>query len=379
MGKKLSNEVVDKRLLDSCRTIQRLGEYIDTSTKIHWGCLVKDCGCIWSATPAHIISSKNTKNCRGCPRCGGHILLTNDIVDERLQNRPIKRIDNYINSDTKINWKCLVENCNCIWFTTPNSIFNGSECPACYGNMPLANEIVDIRLSNRSIKRLGNYIDSITKINWKCLVENCNYIWKTTPNSILDQQSGCPKCAKVVKLTNEIVDNRLLEQNRPIKRIGNIINCEEKIEWECLNGGHIWSATPTNILNHNRGCKFCKNKNETLLYNTLQKLQIEFEYQTYLKNIDTTQNNLYRIDFYFPKLKFIIELNGRQHYEPRCFGGISLEQAKHCFIKQQERDQYIRDFCQINNIRLLEIDGRKYQNNQLIKYIYSIFEINYVI
>lgn len=46
----------------------------------------------------------------------------------------------------------------------------------------------------------------------------------------------------------------------------------------------------------------------------------------------------------------LIEINGRQHYEPvEYFGG------KKAFLKQQERDKIKRKYCEDNNIKLLEI------------------------
>lgn len=59
MSKKLTNEVVDRRLLDECIFIKRLDNYINNSTHIRWECLVKDCGFIWSAIPVSIL--KNNK------------------------------------------------------------------------------------------------------------------------------------------------------------------------------------------------------------------------------------------------------------------------------------------------------------------------------
>ena len=45
-----------------------------------------------------------------------------------------------------------------------------------------------------------------------------------------------------------------------------------------------------------------------------------------------------------------IEYNGGQHYFPiKWFGGESA------FIKQQKRDNDLRDYCTMNNIRLIEI------------------------
>lgn len=79
----------------------------------------------------------------------------------------------------------------------------------------------------------------------------------------------------------------------------------------------------------------------------------------------------FRIDFYFPRLNLFVEFNGTQHFKPVRFNNMTKEKSEENFIKQQKRDQFIRDYCKTNNINLLEIDGRKYKGNKLIKYVES--------
>lgn len=60
-GKNLTNETIDKDLLENNRKIKRIGTYIDAHTKIDWKCDV--CKNIWPQKPSHIRSGV------GCPRC----------------------------------------------------------------------------------------------------------------------------------------------------------------------------------------------------------------------------------------------------------------------------------------------------------------------
>src|ERR1022692_2254909 len=94
---KLTNEIIDQKLIG--RNIKRLESYINSSTKINFQCLIDNF--IWKTTPAHILDN------RGCPKCAGKILLTNDIIDQRLLGRNIKRLDNYINNKISINFQCI--------------------------------------------------------------------------------------------------------------------------------------------------------------------------------------------------------------------------------------------------------------------------------
>lgn len=50
------------------------------------------------------------------------------------------------------------------------------------------------------------------------------------------------------KLTNEIIDQRLLNGGRTIKRVGNYINSNSKIEFLCLICKIPWNTKPTNLL-----------------------------------------------------------------------------------------------------------------------------------
>ena len=53
--------------------------------------------------------------------------------------------------------------------------------------------------------------------------------------------------------------------------------------------------------------------------------------------------------------KVIFEVNGRQHYEPVTFGGISEEEALANFILQQEHDKIKMEFCEKYGYKLIII------------------------
>jgi len=58
----------------------------------------------------------------------------------------------------------------------------------------LTNNIVDKRLENRLIKRIGKYVNNSTKIDFQCL--KCDNIWQATTGNILNNNTGCPYCAE---------------------------------------------------------------------------------------------------------------------------------------------------------------------------------------
>ena len=62
----------------------------------------------------------------------------------------------------------------------------------------------------------------------------------------------------------------------------------------------------------------------------------------------------------------LIEVQGEQHYQPVCFGGISKDEAIHKFKIQQIKDNIKREYCKNKNIQLLEIPYWDYKNIEQI-------------
>jgi predicted RNA-binding Zn-ribbon protein involved in translation (DUF1610 family) len=81
------------------------------------------------------------------------------------------------------------------WFNMVRAIRkNKHPCPKCTGHMPVTNEYFDECIKNRNIKRIGNIISSHTHVKLKCLI--CDNIWNATPNKIMSAKHGCPECGK---------------------------------------------------------------------------------------------------------------------------------------------------------------------------------------
>jgi predicted nucleic acid-binding Zn-ribbon protein len=278
--------------------------------------------------------------------------LSNEIVDEKLKNKSIERIGEYVNMHTNIEFKCKKD--GFIWSARPyNILYELSGCPKCSNREEINNSIIDKRLEDMSINRMSDYKKMHEKMQFKCI--KCNHEWKAKPYTIVNAKQGCPKCAIKNKfLTNEFVDNKI--KNKPIIRIGNYIDTFTPIEWKCKNDNHIWKTTFTEILKGS-GCPICKNKYE-------KKIKAILENHYNIKNLKPHKpiesekyNRKYFIDFYFEvnNHKVAIEYNGIQHYQPVRFGGMSLEIAKELFVKQVERDRQIQEICEESNISLLWI------------------------
>lgn len=109
--------------------------------------------------------------------------------------KKIKLIGDWINLQTRTQWKCLT--CDYTWTTTAAKIINSTGCAKCYGNLPLTNEIVDTRIKNLSLSliRLSDWKGYRAKMIWKCT--KCNNTWLSKPGNILQQHTSCPHCRPV--------------------------------------------------------------------------------------------------------------------------------------------------------------------------------------
>jgi hypothetical protein len=183
-------------------------------------------------------------------------------------------------------------------------------------------------------------------MKWKCLVDG--YEWESSSNDVRSGK-GCPKCAGNMRLTNCEIDERLV--GRKISRVSNYSGKNNiKMKWKCLVDGYEWESTPSNLFHpkYPTGCPKCKKKSETKLEDILKYNAIVFEKQFNLVY-------RYRVDFFIPSKKIVIEYNGEQHYKPIRFGGMSLKEANKKFEVQKNRDEIIKNYCNKSNIKFIEI------------------------
>ena len=240
--KKITKADVNARL--SCRGIVLLGENINSDTMALFRC---NKGHTWKAKPTNVLHG-NT----GCPFCSRRkVSLTRTIVNERLSNRGITMLDEYVHQTVKARFQC---NEGHIWEARPNNVLSGKGCPECArakkgSYRKLSSEIVNERLEGRGITLNGEYVNSQTKALFKC---DKGHSWKAVPNSVMAGK-GCPECAGNAPLTKEIINERI--SDRGITLIGEYSGAHVNTDFQCQEG-HIWSARPGNIL-QGKNCPHC--------------------------------------------------------------------------------------------------------------------------
>lgn len=187
------------------------------------------------------------------------IKLTNEIIDERLNDKNITRVGNYINATIKIEWECGT--CKHHWFAVPNTVSRGvSGCPSCNGGVKLSSQYVDDQIKSRNIVRLEEYVDSITPIRWKC--ELCEHEWNASPNNVINANTGCPVCSQ--KLAGEkktlFSKPKALEnlKQRNISLLTPYTRIVDKHTFKCNICGYQWDAILSSVINNpHNGCKSC--------------------------------------------------------------------------------------------------------------------------
>lgn len=310
----------------------------------------------------------------GCKKCDTD--YKNKIIDNFFieNNYKIKRCSDYITSRNNIDLLCL--HCNTAWSKKINYCdLKSIKCRKCNGPN-LTNERIDKYLidNNKQMIRLGNYDKSYIAIDWRCLI--CDHIWSRKPVQITRKRDGGAGCPQCLKITNKDMDKFFINKNISIKRLGECENTKIKINWQCLICEYIWTASTDNIRS-GCGCPECwrvtSSKNEGIVRTFLKDNNIEIQDLIVKLPISKT---FAEPDFYIPSMNLVIEYNGKQHYEPVRFGGISIERALENFEYQQVRDRQMREYCENKGFIFKEIDGRKYKNFKLINYLYEYFKIN---
>ena len=131
-------------------------------------------------------------------------------------------------------------------------------------------------------------------------------------------------------------------------------NCDTPISVTCRIHKYTFKTTPDTVIRGNGGCPICAmSSGEYEIFAWLRKHGIENIPQYHICNENTNLDlNYLVVDFYVPSRNLFIEFNGEQHYKEINYFKRDKDWS---LEKQQQRDQTLRDYCKQHNIRLLEI------------------------
>lgn len=109
---------------------------------------------------------------------------------------------------------------------------------------------------NPKINVLGEYKGYNRKIEVQC--KKCGYVWDSTPGHLIEGKA-CPKCAGIMKKTNEEFLKQLKIKKIEVTPLEPYINNHTPIKVQCQKCDNIWDARPANIL-FGFGCPVCARK-----------------------------------------------------------------------------------------------------------------------
>ena len=248
----------------------------------------------------------------------------------------------------------------------PSSHMIGSGCEKCSRESISQKLKRDIEYFIKLFKMVHNdgdfdYSQSVYKgshvpILIKC--KNGHEFWQSPDKH--SNGSKCPYCLGRHITTEEFIEKSNIE-NGYRYTYDNVVyvNNWTKVSVTCPKHGDF-EVTPMNHCKKGepRGCPRCKDsRGELSIRIILDKLKLNYKPQYTFEKC----RNINPLPFDFAifnddgTLICLIEMQGIQHFEPVCFGGISEERAKINFEDTVFRDKIKKEFCENNSINILYI------------------------
>ena len=370
MSKKKTQEAFEKELKLILPNVQVVSAYINTNTKIHCKCLIHNIE--FDALPVNMLHGHN-----GCRKCGGEKQSKTQtkshaqfVIDLNEINPNIEVIGNYINIDTKVKVRCLIDGYE--WNADPRKLLRGCKCAVCTNHkvMTGVNDIATTRHDlikyfknpNEANKHMSGS-DKIIDI----ICPSCGYEDTIRIGNLARFGFSCPQCyeAKYGRRRvprgywNEDTMKEYLNDNCRGYRLLDIKypdqngNDSLKVYIKCPNSSHkpywaYWKNIVTGYTCLLCYLEDCMSHGEHMAESIFKKHNIKFELQKRFD--DCKDKNTLPFDFYLPEYNLIVEIMGEQHEYPiELFGG------QKGFEKRVAHDKFKRDYLKLHNIHILDI------------------------
>ena len=274
-------------------------------------------------------------------------------------------LSDYEKSSKHVNIKHNI--CGNEYRVIPNNFFRGRRCPFCNGNNAkqknteqFKKEVYD--LVGNEYEVIGDYVNRSTNIKMKH--NKCGRVYYVQPGNFL-YKSRCIECY-YDSLRAKEEDIRLKVKNC----LGNSYKIleykglsKEKSVLKHLKCNKTFKVRLNDVLYKKSGCPYCvQSRGEDYIESYLLEHNIEYEQQKRFEDLKSIRQLSY--DFYIPKYNLLIEYQGEQHFKPKNFGGISLEEAKRRLEKQKIHDTLKRNYAKEHKYILIDIS---YKLNTLEK------------
>jgi len=135
---------------------------------------------------------------------------------------------------------------------------------------------------------------------------------------------------------------------------GNYISGRRKISIKC-SCGKVWRDKPYNVVAKKKWCPICSSsKGENGIMLALDKLKIQYTREYIHPEMYKLHKRKCRYDFYFVinNQKYIIEFDGKQHFELCTYFG----DTPYKFKKRQYTDKFKTKYALDHEIKVIRID-----------------------
>ena len=315
---------------------------------------------------------------RPCHYCNHSRLKETFIEEMETINPDIEILSNYVNWDTKIKCRCKIDGNE--WETVPSVLLYGGGCPICAyktswdkrGRITTQEFIKRMKLVNPNIEILGEYTKTNEKIKCKCLIDGRE--WESFAANLLNGTAGCPECRsrntkERCSLSQDEFLTRLKKSNPYIELLGQYQNANTSILFKCKIHDYKFFTSPRTFLYKGGvGCPKCSSSHgEKLMNDILNELGLKIVTQYTFP--DCKNVNKLRFDAYDETNNIAFEYQGEQHYYPVDFAGKGDKWAAEQLRINQKRDNIKKEYCKINNIKLIEVPYWEFNNGTMKEYL----------
>lgn len=243
----------------------------------------------------------------------------------------------YEHYEAPLTWKCHFGH---VWITSFHCIKSGQWCGQCYGNKRLTIEHAQEEAHKHNGECLDKlFINTRTKMNWKC---EKNHLFQMTLGYVR-RGFWCPMCADNWYC---IDDCHRIAKNRGGVCLSKVyVDYSGTLKWRCKEK-HEWE-TSMRVIMLGHWCPECgAGKSQRLLFDLTKHIFAPSKYTLFsgyrrfpwLKDKRNLEIDIF-IKSKIDDFSLALEYDGKQHFEPVCFGGISLERAEKEFKETKRRDK----------------------------------------
>lgn len=208
-------------------------------------------------------------------------------------------------------------------------------------------------------------------VYWLCECD-CGNLTEVRSNLLRNgsiQSCGCLQKERVFQATFKDLTGKRFGK-LVVKKLDSIKNHSSYwlCQCDCGNQKIIKGSTLSYGATHSCGC--INSTAELKIQVALKELNIKYITQKSFDDLRGVGQRKLKFDFYLPDYNAIIECQGEQHYKPITFFG-----GDDSFKIIQEHDKRKKEYCKNNNLKLIEIPYKDFQNinaNYILQYLQEI-------